>query len=114
MAGEHPLNSAPQAKKNFEPRFLVFNGKPKGAHRIPFGNGRQRKRSLRAIVAGKHPQPGQTNHAKFRQIHPATFRGSVDYILTRGMDAWRNAASMCEYGNGNVELPQRATSDLPR
>ena len=40
--------------------------------------------------------------------------GLLGYILARGMDVWRRGASIREYGNGNVELPQRATSSLTR
>ena len=72
-SGVTPPTQRAAGEEKFEPRFLVFNGKPKGAHRIPFRNGRQRKRSPPTIVAGKHLQTGQTNHAIFRQIHPATF-----------------------------------------
>ena len=40
--------------------------------------------------------------------------GLLGYILARGMDVWRRGASIRDYGNGNVELPQRATSSLTR
>ena len=40
--------------------------------------------------------------------------GLLRYMLARGMDLWRRGASIREYGNGNVELPLRATSSLTR
>ena len=36
--------------------------------------------------------------------------GLLGYILARGIDVWRRGASIHDCGNGNVELPQRATS----
>ena len=38
----------------------------------------------------------------------------LGYISARGMNALRRDASIREYGNGNVELPLRATSSLTR
>ena len=40
--------------------------------------------------------------------------GILGYILARGIDVWRCGASIRECGNGNVELPLRATSSLTR
>ena len=40
--------------------------------------------------------------------------GLLGYILARGIDVWRRGASMHDCGNGNVKLPQCATSSLTR
>ena len=39
--------------------------------------------------------------------------GILEYILARGMDLWRRGVNTL-HGNGNMELPLRATSSLTR
>ena len=57
------------------------------------------------------PSVGSTEKGFFRS---ECSWGLLGYILARGMDEWRRGASIRDYRNGNVELPQRATSSLTR
>ena len=69
---------------------------------------------LYGILGSRRGHPLLYRLIKSNLSESACFWGLLGYILARGMDVWRRGASIRDYGNGNVELPQRATSSLTR
>ena len=86
------------------------------------GHGEQARPARAAYIghacrACSKPPTNKATDGQAPQEYERDFRsecswGLLGYILARGIDVWRRGASIHDCGNGNVELPQRATSSL--